>query len=102
MRIIPISSIVEANGKTIRENNMEIQHQIPIGTLVDVTGFESGDEYHRIRLYVIGHHRDCDGTPLYSLGPKGQSPFNAFVPTLFAGGVAHGLPEHCLRVVEVE
>jgi hypothetical protein len=99
MRWIPLSEIVENNGKTVRENNMEIKHQIPLGTLVEVIGLEPDSDYYGIRLYVIQHHRDCDGTPLYALGPKGCNPHNLFFPSLFAGGIAHGLPERCLRVV---
>lgn len=69
---IMVHSIVEANGKTIRENNLEIQHKIPIGTLVEVKydnwyGNGACEKTHA-RLWVVEHTRDCDGTPLYSLG----------------------------------
>ena len=57
-------------GKTIREVNLEKQHEIPLGALVEIKGFEEYD-YHRyengLRLYVVKHLRDCDGTPLYGL-----------------------------------
>lgn len=60
---------MEENGKSVRENNLERQHRIPLGTLVEI--FEDDplqeDSYHRLRLYVVDHARDCDGTPLYSL-----------------------------------
>jgi hypothetical protein len=69
--MIVFSQIVEANGKTIRENNLERKHNIPIGTLVEVK-YElwHGDgccEKVHARLWVVMHGRDCDGTPLYSL-----------------------------------
>ena len=68
---ILFSEIVEANGKTIRENNLAKSHTIPLGTLVEVK-FDSwfGDgacwKVHA-RLWVVLHQRDCDGTPLYGL-----------------------------------
>jgi hypothetical protein len=68
---INVADIVEENGKTIRENNLEKTHDIPIGTLVEVKYDEwYGDgacEKVHARLWVIGHSRDCDGTPLYNL-----------------------------------
>lgn len=47
-------------GRTYREENADLQHNIPIGTLVEHT--ETG-----IRLFVVAHTRDCDQTPLYCL-----------------------------------
>jgi hypothetical protein len=67
--IIPYSSIVEENGKTIRENNLEIKHRIPVGALVEIHGSD-GFSWNGVRLYVREHTRDCDGTPLYSLGHR--------------------------------
>ena len=57
--LILFSEIVEANGKTIRENNMEKGHNIPLQSLVETA--------EGLRLYVVMHGRDCDGTPLYWL-----------------------------------
>lgn len=69
MDLVFAGDIVEENGKSVRENNLERQHRIPLGTLVEI--FEDDplqeDSYHRLRLYVVDHARDCDGTPLYSL-----------------------------------
>jgi hypothetical protein len=68
---INFADIVEDNGKTIRENNIEKIHDISIGTLVEVKFNQwHGDgacEKTHARLWVVGHNRDCDGTPLYSL-----------------------------------
>lgn len=69
--IMMYSQMVEANGKTVRENNMELQHKYPIDTLVEV----KYDTWHgegactkiHARLFVARHIRDCDGTPLYIL-----------------------------------
>lgn len=52
------------SGKTYREENSELQHNIPIGSLVEVATGE--------RLTVVKHTRDCDQTPLYTLGLKDQ------------------------------
>lgn len=70
-----------ATGNTYRQDNAATQHQIPINTLIEIDckeTFESGDAEdrtdadwygfcHGLRLYVVGHDRDCDQTPLYSL-----------------------------------
>jgi len=70
-KCIMFSSIVEKNGKTIYENNMEVQHNIPVGTLVEVThdnwyGDGCCEKIHG-RYWVVSQSRDCDGTPLYYL-----------------------------------
>lgn len=70
-RIINVADIVEANGKTVRENNMELQHKIPLDSLVEVKydkwhGNGASEKIHA-RLYVVQHSRDCDGTPMYTL-----------------------------------
>jgi hypothetical protein len=68
---INLADIVEANGKTILENNLEKTHDIPIGTLVeikfDIWHGDGACEKTHARLWVVSHDRDCDGTPLYSV-----------------------------------
>ena len=65
--LIFVGDIVEANGKTIKENNLGVEHKIPVGALVETTSaYEYG--WEGMRLFVREHTRDCDGTPLYSLG----------------------------------
>ena len=58
-------------GNTYRADNLQIQHTIPIGTLVEAKWSEwHGDgacEKIHARLWVVKHHRDCDGTPLYAI-----------------------------------
>ena len=51
-------------GRTYRQVNAEKTHAIPIGALVEL---ETGE-----RLRVMMHTRDCDQTPLYSLGVTGD------------------------------
>lgn len=71
--IINVADITEANGRTTRENNEAVLHEIPIGSLVELGDPrypESPDEEDPtdgLRLFVVAHARDCDGTPLYSL-----------------------------------
>jgi predicted acyl esterase len=64
--------MVEPNGKTVKENNLELKHNIPLGSLVEVKSDNwYGDgacEIWKARLWVLDHSRDCDGTPLYILG----------------------------------
>ena len=67
-----IHQIVESNGRTIKENNLDRRHNIPLGTLVEVKfdeWFGNGGSWKvHARLWVVAHCRDCDGTPLYSVG----------------------------------
>ncbi len=73
MSVIVFSEIQEANGKTIRENNMEQKHEIPLGSLVEITyeGYDDDENpVNGLRLFVVKHSRDCDGTPLYDLSFK--------------------------------
>ena len=94
-QIICVSDIVEKNGKTIRENNLALRHNIPIGTLVEVK-FDSwfgGGACWKVhaRLWVVSHTRDCDGTPLYSIGRYKKINVDRH----------HGFSEESLTVVDV-
>jgi len=60
-----VANLVESNGKTVRENNLNREHRIPIGTLVEVNIPYCSQ--HGIRMFVCEHTRDCDGTPMYAL-----------------------------------
>lgn len=61
---IAFSDILEENGKTIKENNMAKPHNIPLGSTVEFLA-ENGKDL--LRLYVVSHTNDFDGTPLYQL-----------------------------------
>lgn len=71
MEFIKFGDIKEKNGKTIRENNLEKLHNIPIGSLVEIKyhkwGKDGSCQKVEARLWVVKHTRDCDGTPLYCL-----------------------------------
>lgn len=72
--VVKYSDIVEANGKTIKQNNMDIKHQFNLGDLVevDVTIYSESNGCYvdlkgKCKLFVVLQGRDCDGTPLYCL-----------------------------------
>jgi len=48
-------------GRTYREINNATEHKLKLGQLVEVEG-------NGIRLFITKLSRDCDGTPLYSIG----------------------------------
>jgi hypothetical protein len=86
-------------GKTYKDENLEKQHRIPIGALVEVkwdTWFGEGACWKvHARLWVVAHRRDCDGTPLYSIS-QWQDPGFAMPDRAF-----HGFDEKHLTPVEV-
>ena len=98
MGIVMIHDLVNPEtGKTYKQENMEIQHQIPIGSLVEVEfsrWFGDGClmRVHG-RLWVTQHTRDCDGTPLYSIS-RWKEPF------ISSGDTWHGFGEDALTVIE--
>jgi hypothetical protein len=110
-KIINVADIIEPNGKTIRENNRELTHGIPVGTLVEVQydvwhGDGACSKVHA-RLYVLAHNRDCDGTPVYTLGydPEAYVEYskkqvNKFTVNALCG-VKGGFSESSLTVVPV-
>jgi hypothetical protein len=60
VQMIDINSVVmPETGKTARQINLEKVHTVPLGSLVEL---ETG-----VRLFVVEHVRDFDGTPLYNL-----------------------------------
>lgn len=95
-----IHDLMTGNGKTIKENNLEKLHTIPIRALVEVRWdewFGDGACWKvEARLWVVGHNRDCDGTPLYSLSRWNDPQFAAQV-----NQVHSGFAEESLRVVEI-
>ena len=51
------------------------KYNIPMGTLVEIkyAGVDGDKRSHGVRLYVVGHKKDVEGKPLYSLGLKGET-----------------------------
>lgn len=76
----------DSQERTYRQVNAERAHAIPLGTLVEL---ETGE-----RLRVMMHTRDCDQTPLYSLGVTGSEEDNIGRMTWH-----HGYGEESLAVV---
>jgi hypothetical protein len=65
--LVNVADLVDPEtGKTWRQLNMEKQHVIRTGSLVEVCA--SG-----VRLFVAWQGRDCDGTPLYWLTPDADA-----------------------------
>lgn len=76
-----VAEIVLDNGKTLKEQNMEIEHNFGLGDSVFVSlGSYSLDSLIRdgrdclarsiirgLPFYVCGTIRDCDGAPLYDV-----------------------------------
>lgn len=79
-RFVMIHNLVNpATGKTRKQENMELHHAIPVGSLVEVRfdrwyGEGACMKAHA-RLWVVSHDRDCDGTPLYTLSRWNDPPF---------------------------
>jgi hypothetical protein len=110
-KAIFIGDIIEENGKSIKENNLEKKHNIPIGSLVEI----KWDEWHgngacwkvHARLWVVSHDRDCDRTPLYSISrwsPKFIQGLldSGFPPPLLINGFKHsGFSEESLIPIEI-
>ena len=92
-------------GKTFRQENNEKIHNIPLGTLVEVDFDDSdGDPKRGLRLFVVSHDRDCDGTPLYSLSFNKNwrndlygEQFKQFMNMQIDSGYSEG----CLKVCDV-
>jgi hypothetical protein len=95
-RAIFIHDLIEENGKTIKENNLELKHNIPVGTLVEVINIE---KYKGVRLYVVFHARDCDGTPLYCLCAN-RTDIKQENGGFFNYGWINGLDEKSLKILE--
>lgn len=70
MELINIADIINPEtGKSYRHENNEKKHNIELGRLVEINFDDSYsvDKKKGLRLFVVSHHRDCDGTPLYGL-----------------------------------
>lgn len=62
-KLINVADTVEDNGLTVRQNNLNLKHRFKVGTVVYIE-----DEHLWARIVDCG--RDCDGTPLYWVGPE--------------------------------
>jgi len=73
MHIINVADLKDPEdpqGRSYRQINHAKPHNIPLGTLVEYNCASGhGDMESGLRMFVVLQTRDCDGTPLYSLGP---------------------------------
>lgn len=90
--IVLCDIVNKETGKTHRDENYEIKHQLPIGALVEIV--DDG-----VRLFVASHDRDCDGTPLYSLTPYDAEQDAALIKIGIKRHVA-GMPEDSLLLIK--
>ena len=96
----------EHPGKSFRDVNLEKQHAIPFRTLVEYFSEawfgEGACESVIGRLFVVMQYRDCDGTPLYAIGPSPESldPERSPADPL-PKGTRFGFTEESLRPIEV-
>ena len=99
MIAVDINSIKNPEtGKTYRQENLEKQHNIPIGTLVEID-----DPENPLRLYVVEHFRDFDGTPLYSLSfdiDWHKEMYGKEFKQLARFRIDSGYPEEFLKIVK--
>jgi hypothetical protein len=92
-------------GISYKEGNLKKTHNIPLRTLVEVVNTDP--EYHHqsegLRVYVVEHERDADGTPMYSLSIiKDWEPYtgsNEVVEMYRNGQVDRGYSENMLKVI---
>lgn len=105
MDMINVADIKNPNtGKTYREENHEKTHNIPLGTLVEVDFNDEGYENPKkgLRMFVVEHNRDCDGTPLYSLSfRKNWKPdmYGKELRMYARCELDSGYSEECLKVI---
>ena len=91
----------DPRGRSYKEVNLEKQHRIPIGALVELQG-EDGteDEHYGVRLYVVAHLRDCDGTPLYAMSAYRTDTVEK-IKGFANPGWLHGWDEEGLKVIRL-
>ncbi|MCP4990911.1 MAG: hypothetical protein GY928_34170 [Colwellia sp.] len=104
--VLFVEDIIEGNGKTVKENNLEKRHNIPLGTLVEVkfdNWFGDGACWKiHARLWVVIHTRDCDGSPMYTLSRWNLVEFEMYCNLYGIEPSAHGgITEDQLTVIEV-
>ena len=92
-------------GLSWKEKNLRKEHNIPIGTLVEVDEKENDNDidynHGGIRAFIAAHTRDCDGTPLYTLSlkcPENREELNYILE--YHVGICGGFNEESLKVIK--
>jgi len=97
MNAINFKNIIEENGKTIEQNNLEKQHKYSVGQLVEVKydewGCDGSCEIVHARLWIVSLDRDCDGTPLYSLSKTPRHRWDEIQVIISDKKTSYGLKE---------
>lgn len=130
-KIIPTGNIVYVSGNTggevvlycpdcdyIQEHipddvyesyfQTHLTHKISLGQIVESEVEEEMGYKGKVKGIVVGHSRDCDGTPLYILSDLAvrYNPYHDILERLeykkWAGFVTGGFSERSLRVCEGE
>lgn len=113
-RIINIADLINPeSGLSYRAENTAKAHTIPLFTLVEL---KCDPEWPCItdglRLYVQGHSRDCDGTPLYDLTANykvigrnlhvrsAETEEDRMYCHLYSGAIMHSYGESSLEVIK--
>ena len=95
MNIVNIADLKnQKTGKIFREENNALKHKIALKTLVET---ENG-----LRLFVVSHDRDCDGTPLYSLSfdINWREEMYGEYTILANSRKCKGYSEECLKIIK--
>lgn len=79
IEFINIADLPDPEGRSYREVNNSKRHKYNVMSLVEL---DDGT-----RLYIVKQTRDCDGTPLYSLGLRDYT------------GVIHGIDEDSIKLI---
>ena len=107
---INVADLIDKDsGKSFRELNIGRIHKIPLGALVEFISYngeevEWGNECAGSRLYVVGHLRDCDGTPLYALSINFKSARHFRSKNFWScacATVSSGYSEECMKIVKL-
>lgn len=92
----------DPKGRTHKQINLEKNHAYEIGSLVEIIDddehYEYEPYYNGARLYVVAHHRDCDGTPLYAMSADKNDTFEN-KPGFANPTWVHGFTEESLKLI---
>jgi hypothetical protein len=103
-KIVNINNLkIGSNRETWKELNLQKNHKVPIGTLVEVKwdNWEGNGMYskYHVRLRVSKHTRDCDGEPLYSISKYTPHVLNQIKSNLRDLFQYNGFNENQLKII---
>jgi hypothetical protein len=103
---------MKPEDKLIQEKTEIKNHTIALGSIAEID-CEYLD-HHGLRLFVVEHVRDYDGTPLYTLSinqfyleNKSElehsdmlEDMRKYLSNMYEGSIVTGLTEECLKVIK--